>query len=729
MCPAHNTTEQTSDTQETPKLGSSIPHKQDAPVAFAVGTYSISAAKDDPASNGEVFKGDMPPTPKVQVQAQAETKYPTKAKDNLKTQAPEQTDTKPNSEPDHVTVLQKIKDDLQENYPALSKEEIDSIVSEQYDSFKNKTPPIRQAFREALAENEFDSAEEEQSDSTSPKTYFEDEKDLLAEQLTTTEIETCVSALTPSDEDEISDYEIDPKNPKEYRLKSKIPTPKKQDAKSDIPTQEQDAKLVKPTSEILTQVNEYKAYLADELSERYETGSEDASPDKWKANKFRRISIPATKKLPDTRLKTSYFYERLGTLTSLRLGALRINRVFDDFGKGSALFSKINSILSLSYGLTLLIDLGMLIKNTWGTKKQRQNTTAWTRLKNAFYKDGRNTRMANDSVWFAINLACFWLTGGVSAWLNLSLFVFDVFVDIYKYVKTKSKYEGLFKKIDAKIVELTKELDDPEKPLDANSRVNNEKLIKKYNYIRLQLEANEKSEKKLKRYALIITTVILVGMLCIFLPPVGATLGLTISAAIAKPLFITGAFLAVSGSIFGSFTKKLVQECKDIYNGIASLLEKRRATKVKVSKIASTTSKISQSLTASTASRASCASTWDKTRLSEPTLSKEQLEDEERILNLQKDAATMGRDTVEIEYPDKTVEKYDERYRNNPIGRLYNEERELEAQFEKDRQVQDGSCGSLKYSDMFKPAPRKPASVPSSSFVAPYFQPSPTPNP
>lgn len=345
-----------------------------------------------------------------------------------------------------------------------------------------------------------------------------------------------------------------------------------QQKKDNQELNEEEERAEAEEAEALKSANEIKNKLRKILAECYKNGDAELgiTRDLWKSKAYGDEELSAT--LVATKKRMDFFYLTLGWFTSFRLFFLRINRIFDynhlafivdrTVEVGNTFFNTIFnaildnaktlfSILGLSYFVELLGDVSIIAKAAFfPTQEEKENNpSAWSRALNTFRKGERVPRMANALVWGVVNLLGFFFTGGVSAGLNTGLFVFDVFVDVYKYYRDRSKHVCLANQIRKQKVELENELDNPTADHD---------LIKKQiatkDQILIQIKQQQTTVTNKRLYGLIITSVILVGMLLIFFPPAGI---IPLSIATLKMI---GAYMAFSGSIFGGLGKRIFEK-------------------------------------------------------------------------------------------------------------------------------------------------------------------------
>jgi hypothetical protein len=321
------------------------------------------------------------------------------------------------------------------------------------------------------------------------------------------------------------------------------------------------------------ELKDQQAEVSEILAECFEHGNAELglAPDIWKAKKYGKPFLPKK-----TWKSTERAYALFGWFTSIRLFLLRLNRVLDQFGKGfyvntvvdvgngffNTVFNAVTnnittltSIAGLSYGLELLFDSAVLFKAAFlPTEKQKANNPSrWGRFVNTLKKDDRIIRMANAAYWFGVNLAGFLVSGGISAILNISVFVIDVCADVYKYYRDKHKYDLLAKVIQKKKADIQNELTYLSK--DSSCYFSKQKELQKYNHMEERLNEKTKAISNKRLYAIGISLAILAGMALFLFPPAGAAavVGLVAVKAI-------GASIAMLCSVFGGLGKRVFEK-------------------------------------------------------------------------------------------------------------------------------------------------------------------------
>lgn len=238
--------------------------------------------------------------------------------------------------------------------------------------------------------------------------------------------------------------------------------------------------------------------------------------------------------------QTERVYNGFRWFNACRLFVVRLLRVLRFAGisfSGAFLsnLSMLSTIGGLSYGLEVIVDLTIVLRETFAWREHR-----WKRFWAVLTKDHRPHRLANALVWFGVNLACFFLTGGAAAILNVSLFMFDVFNDAWKAFRELRGYWQLADTFEKKLESLNA---DP---------VANHKEIARYQYYLKQTKNKMSGVAKINLYQVALTLTILTGMILIFFPPAG---GVALMSVLA--IKILGASLAMAGSLFGGLGRKI----------------------------------------------------------------------------------------------------------------------------------------------------------------------------
>ena len=278
------------------------------------------------------------------------------------------------------------------------------------------------------------------------------------------------------------------------------------------------------------EIIEYQKRLKMRLSQIYMQGDHETTKDTWKAQDYKAQVIPKAKisdtKLSepdtaDTRVRTKTLYDGLGWYTSTRLAFSRTNRIVDLTLKVSATRrtvsiggSNVNlaALAGLSYGLELLADFAVLIKHVVKPDESEQHLSVWRRIKNAFFKDFRPSRMVNAIGWFTINLICLLpFARAIVGILNICLFAYDLVHDKFREKYAVYEDQQLLNKIDNRIIELN----------NLNLQANPE-LKTEHAYLHQQRTAllnNAEISNKAKTRGTRITAGIFTGMLMFYFPP------------------------------------------------------------------------------------------------------------------------------------------------------------------------------------------------------------------
>lgn len=152
-----------------------------------------------------------------------------------------------------------------------------------------------------------------------------------------------------------------------------------------------------------------------------------------------KIEIP----LETTKSVTKRIYNLSSWYTAIRTAAsplwVGIHTAIDHFVKpipdAIMMYSHaIFGVLSFSYALDLVLDIGVMVKGTFFPKQDELEDKRWKRAWNIFNKDKRPSRIINAAVSLGINIPVFLLTGAFSvpiasitaASLIVGSYVFDV---------------------------------------------------------------------------------------------------------------------------------------------------------------------------------------------------------------------------------------------------------------------------------------------------------------
>jgi hypothetical protein len=294
-----------------------------------------------------------------------------------------------------------------------------------------------------------------------------------------------------------------------------------------------------------------KVAIARELITTFEYGDDDTPADRWKAYTYKKVvneplaSPPSTN--PHKRMSTVYDWHARW-FTGVRLFLVRANRPFARFG--NTMLPGFFPILGLSYGVTLAIDIFVVLKNTFDIDEIRDNILydqgifkpMWIRFKNSLLKDRRPYRILNDAVWFAVNLLALCLAGPwASPVLNFLGFAFDTVHEFAWLGYEIYRNKRLVNKLNAEIAE--KEMQVSSDPLE----------ISNLKAVRDQIKNRRYKDVRTQIWTSVFTAILLIGMgliyacLLPFFPPAAVPL-----------VFVTGSVIALAaGSIFTGLGRRL----------------------------------------------------------------------------------------------------------------------------------------------------------------------------
>jgi hypothetical protein len=199
-----------------------------------------------------------------------------------------------------------------------------------------------------------------------------------------------------------------------------------------------------------------KTRIARKLAALYESGGKDVARDPHKAIKYKNIANQ-TNQEDSSIFTTSNFYTAFGWITSVRLLLARTNKLVTFIDTSKAFLPSLFNIGGFTYAIYLLTDIFVIVKSTFFDEISEEEkllplkTLYWQRFKNVMKKDVRPSRMLNDVIWLAINLAVFIITGGISVILNIIGFTFDIGHEIYNAIKEYKKYDAMIMKVCAEI--------------------------------------------------------------------------------------------------------------------------------------------------------------------------------------------------------------------------------------------------------------------------------------
>lgn len=294
--------------------------------------------------------------------------------------------------------------------------------------------------------------------------------------------------------------------------------------------------------------------LYRDTGEHFSKDTKESTADKYKAEKY-LAKAEENKKANDTYFRMASAYEAINWFNAVRLLMVRINRLLPLIH--TPITRSLFAIAGLSYGIGLLIDLGVVFKTVFFPNKSDEDVTWRDRLSNILQKDGRGFRMVNNAVWFGINLAVFLLTGGFSVLLNIAGWIFDVGQEIAKKYVDVKKHENTLAKINDKIRELEEEIESNRKlETELNLKIpeiQNPLIaqLKDLQETKTQLEKKIPETKNKWWYTIAAVSCMFAGSSAFLLARQVVS---TIGAVVAL----------VGGSIFGGF-------CKKVYNQLPSL--------------------------------------------------------------------------------------------------------------------------------------------------------------
>ncbi|MHB1946790.1 MAG: hypothetical protein ACYCQI_01580 [Gammaproteobacteria bacterium] len=328
-----------------------------------------------------------------------------------------------------------------------------------------------------------------------------------------------------------------------------------------------------------------------ELAHAYESGSDEATQDKWKAKQYHlraQTVTAADLECGNALFNTSQAYNALAWYNSARIAIARIHRPIEVHYK-ALLPKKLGNlpfgILALTSGIELLVDTCIIIKSLVMPGPDEPKSVA-QRFKNIMNKDDRIYRMSNAALWFSINLACLFITGGLSIVLNLAGMAADVVVEGVRAASQIRRYNKMLEKVDHRIHELEasikqnsvrkmiiksqiKQIECLEKTgLETNKKFKlDSSIVENYKKLQNELEGLRDQEKEYKnlfavkeqiqeqreavkqarRRSVLIAVGVLVAMSVFFLAPV-----------VQIPvLAVVGAWAALTiGSVLGGFARR-----------------------------------------------------------------------------------------------------------------------------------------------------------------------------
>lgn len=267
----------------------------------------------------------------------------------------------------------------------------------------------------------------------------------------------------------------------------------------------------------------------------------------------------------DIFIRSSMRFWLLGRFTTTRLALSRLNRtlIFNKSDvKNDVYISRLggtNSLLAiggLSYGIELLFDIFLVLKHVFFPHKGEENLTIGQRFHNALNKKDRKARMWNAAIWFGINLACLFITGGTSALLNIAAFTFDVAHEIYKQRRDLKQHRKVLKKVDDEIRNLEAELKNVylknyQQKDYAVKCENTFQELQRLKFVRTQLLKKIEAVREEGAFSIRVAIGILVGFTTIFFPQlflILAAAGLLSGAATYKDWDTKKKILVVLGA-------------------------------------------------------------------------------------------------------------------------------------------------------------------------------------
>ena len=243
------------------------------------------------------------------------------------------------------------------------------------------------------------------------------------------------------------------------------------------------------------------------------------------------------------------------------------------------------SVLGLSYGITFLVDLIVVLKVTFNPTLIKKELAAgngfwkplWVRFKNILTKDNRPYRMTNDLVWFVVNVITFCLAGPLylllNPILNLIGFSYDTVHESFWLGRDWQKHSRLITKIDNEIAELVNQKSKAQPLTPKDTSIIQEKIsptgdtpttqekIDALNLMKTQLVAKRNEIARRRLWISICTTLILIGMVLVYFPPTtipGAFLigsGLALAAGslltgLGRRIFLTVEYFVKKFNVF-----------------------------------------------------------------------------------------------------------------------------------------------------------------------------------
>ena len=337
------------------------------------------------------------------------------------------------------------------------------------------------------------------------------------------------------------------------------------------------------TNERLLQI---QTEIAKQLVDLYSCHNEKTVPDRWKVEEYQTryqiTSIPECSQFvnaqsPD-RLKPlrqtfrmQSFYLLHSWFSGFRLFFVRIGRIA--YGIGHTLLPIWFGLLGLSYGVSFAIDLAIVLKHTFNIKAIKEAwrrdksffKPAYIRFKNAFRKGNRPYRMANDFVWFMVNVIVLFCTGPLfilfAPLINLICFIFDAGHEAFWLKRDTAKYNQLLSKIELTLVDKTKQLSSLLENTQIGNRTERDHTrflqndINVLNRMRADITAQKNAMIKSRAWIALWTFVLLIAMILVYFPPT------TIPG-----IFIAASCLAlISGSVFTGLGRRIYNACEPYF--------------------------------------------------------------------------------------------------------------------------------------------------------------------
>lgn len=310
-------------------------------------------------------------------------------------------------------------------------------------------------------------------------------------------------------------------------------------------------------------VRKKRRRLAQKLEVAFKNGGEDYTRDEIKAHHFHEIAEGKPSKHSYATTKNVYF--AFTTYTSIRLFFLRFLNLFFR-SLQNPLLKNLFAIAGFSYALELFFDVGVILYTTFRDPLTplEARLSHWQRFKNVLHKDNRISRMANAFVWVNINVFAFIFTGGLSIWLNVGGFIFDICHEVAKAYVLINRHEQVAEKVKIDLAYKKGELETLENEPDTAEIATKKVLLRNdIQFLEIQQASLNKkisSLKLTKVYDIMTMLLIVVGVLLVFFPPTSAA-----------GFLIAGAGLTfAAGSIFNGLGRTLMTSLFSwVYNAFA----------------------------------------------------------------------------------------------------------------------------------------------------------------